>query len=105
VSVVILSLDHINFNGNELWINGGRRTALMDVAMAGITLQTTSNRFQEALTSVKYSGLTFAVANTTCNNISTYCFYAFPLVPLWWQYIGNTILNPKLCLPKKTHVP
>jgi hypothetical protein len=100
VSVVVLSLDHINFNGNETWINGGRKTALLDVCMAAITLSTTSNRFQEAIGSVKYSGFTCGIANTTCNNISTYCFYALPLVPAWWQYIGNTILNPKLCLPK-----
>jgi len=97
VSVVVLSLDHINFTGNELWVNGGRGTALLDAALAGITLQTTSNRFQEALGSVKYSGLSFAAANTTANNIATYCLLAFPLVPLWWQYIGNTILNPALC--------
>ncbi|MGA3129727.1 MAG: DUF6519 domain-containing protein [Terracidiphilus sp.] len=101
VSVVVLSLDHINFNGNELWINGGRRTALLDVAMAAITLQTTSNRFQEAINSVKYSGLTFGVANTTANNIATYCLFPISLVPLWWKYLGNTILNPKLCTPKK----
>lgn len=101
-SVVILSLDHINFTGNELWINGGRKTALLDAAMAAFTLQTTSSRFQEALTSVKYSGLTFGVANTTANIIATYCFYAFPLVPVWWQYIGNTILNPALCMPANT---
>jgi hypothetical protein len=104
VSVVVLSLDHINFTGNELWIDGGIRTALLDACMAAITLSTTSNRFQEALGSVKYSGLTFGVANTTTSNISTYCFLAFPLVPAWWQYIGNTILNPALCKnPKITH--
>ncbi len=97
VSVLVLSLDHINFTGNELWINGGRGTALLDACMAAITLSTTSNRFQEALGSVKYSGLTFGAANTTASNISTYCFFAFPLVPAWWQYIGNTILNPSLC--------
>jgi hypothetical protein len=101
VSVVILTLDNLNFSSNELWINGGRRTALLDACLAGITLLTTSNRFQEALGSVKYSGLTFGMANTTANNIATYCFFAFPLVPLWWQYIGNTILNPGLCLPFK----
>ena len=106
VSVVVLSLDHINFSGNELWINGGLRTALLDAALAGITLQTTSNRFQEALGSVKYSGFTVGAANTTANNISTYCLIPLPLVPAWWQYIGNTILNPALCKPPKaTHVP
>jgi Family of unknown function (DUF6519) len=101
VSVVVLSLDHINFTGNELWINGGRGTALLDAALAGITLQTTSNRFQEALGSVKYSGLSFGVANTTANNIATYCFFAFPLFLKWWQYIGNTILIPALCKKRK----
>ncbi len=103
-SVVILTLDHLNFSGNELWINGGERTALEDACLAGITLQTTSNRFQEALNSVKYSGSTFALANTTANNIATYCLFAFTLIPAWWHYIGNTIMNNGRCKARKpTH--
>jgi Family of unknown function (DUF6519) len=97
VSVVILSLDALNFLGNELWVNGPERTVIVDAAMLGITLQTTSSRFQEAINSATYSGFTFGGANTTANIIATYCFFAFPALPQWWQYIGNTILIPALC--------
>jgi hypothetical protein len=101
-SVVILTLDHLTFSGNELWINGGRKTARLDACLAGITLETTSNRFQETLTSVNYSGFTFAVANTTTSNIATYCLFAPALDPLWRKYIGNTILHREFCPSDKT---
>ena len=96
-SVVIFSFDALNFSGNELWVNGPEGTVIGDAAMLGITLQTTSSRFQEAINSTTYSGFTFGGANTTANIIATYCFFAFPALPQWWQYIGNTILIPTLC--------
>ena len=70
---------------------------MVDAAMVGITLQTTSSRFQEAIGSAKYSGFTFGGANTTANIIATYCFFAYPAVPHWGHSIGNTILKPALC--------
>lgn len=97
MSVAIITLDHLNFTGNELWINGGRRTALMDALLGGITLQTTGSRFQEALGSVKYSGFSLGMANNTANNIATYCFLPYSLIPHWGHYMGNTVLLPSLC--------
>jgi hypothetical protein len=97
VSVAILTLDHLNFTGNELWIEGGFRAALVDALLGGVTLQTTANRLQEALSSVRYSGISLGLANNTTSNIATYCFLPYSLVPNWGHSIGNTVLLPALC--------
>jgi hypothetical protein len=80
-SVAILSLDHVLFTGNHLWIDAARQTTSVDALILAVTLQVNDNRFQEALGSVGLgvasgagiSAATIGVMNVTVNNIATYC--------------------------------
>lgn len=96
-SVVIMSLDHVLCSNNELWINAGRDTVLIDALLFGISLQANSNRFQEALNSVIYSGFTFGVMNVTTHNIATYCLIADGVKAQWTVKSPNIIYKPARC--------
>jgi DNA-binding Lrp family transcriptional regulator len=73
-SVAILSLDHVLFANNQLWLDGPTLTAILDAFIFGVTTQVCTNRFQEARNyPVIYSGVTFGLVNITSQNISTYC--------------------------------
>jgi hypothetical protein len=79
-SLIILSLDHLSFTGNNCWVDafGAAESntnfdAYIDALLVGGTINVTANRFQESLSSVAVSGITIGVANITSQNISTYC--------------------------------
>jgi Family of unknown function (DUF6519) len=96
-SVEILSLDHVLFANNQLWLDGPTLTAFLDAMILGFTTQACANRLQE---SKKYpvlaSGLTFGFANITSQNICTYCLNATAL-PNQLVDSQNLILIPALC--------
>ena len=87
-SILIAALDHVTFANNHTWMDGGgvkisgagnyRLASIMDIMLLGITVQVTSNRLQEALGAVLFSGFTAALLNITSQNISTFCLYTFP---------------------------
>jgi hypothetical protein len=77
-SVAILSLDTIIFSNNQCWADG-TLTALMDAFLLGMSVQVTSNRFQETLLpfAVIFSGVTIGLLNITAQNISTLCLLPY----------------------------
>jgi len=76
-SVLILSLDHLNFSSNHCWIDGKEASALLDAMLLAGSIQVTDNRFQESPGfAVLASGVTVGVLNITTENISTYCLFA-----------------------------
>ena len=87
-SILIAALDHVTFANNHTWMDGGgveisgagnyRLATIMDIMLIGITVQVTSNRLQEALGAVVFSGFTAALLNITSQNISSFCLYTFP---------------------------
>ena len=75
-SVLILSLDHLNFSSNHCWVDGKEASAILDALLLAGSLQVTDNRFQESPGfSVLASGVTLGVLNITTANISTYCLF------------------------------
>jgi hypothetical protein len=70
---------------------------LLDVLLFGISLNAVSNRFEEAVGSVYFSGITLGLLNVTGQNISTYC-----LIVLGAHTADNNNLsllgNVKLCI-------
>jgi hypothetical protein len=89
-SILIATLDHLNYSNNLSWIDGAGATlpgaapgepgtsmaALSDVLLFGLTVQVTANRFQEPALRVLASGVTFGLLNVTTDNISTMCLFA-----------------------------
>jgi hypothetical protein len=83
-NVLILSLDHLIFSNNHLWVDGppagedlSKLSALVDAFLFAGSLQVTTNRFQEGTGfPVLFSGITAGVLNITAMNISTYCLIA-----------------------------
>jgi hypothetical protein len=77
-SVAILSLDSVIFSNNQCWADG-LLAALLDAFLFGVSVQVTSNRFQETLLplAVIFSGLTIGLLNITAQNISTLCLLAY----------------------------
>lgn len=86
-SVLVFTLDQLNFANNLTWIDGGGATALlneaketltaaMDVLLLGTAVNISGNRFQEGLNSVVFSGITGGIFNITTGNISTNCLFS-----------------------------
>jgi hypothetical protein len=95
-SVVIASLDTVLFANNQLWVDAPTCCAFFDGLLFGVTMQATSNRFQEAsLYPVIYSGATLGVLNITSQNISTYCLKAVGTAQLFDA--PNIVIKPLLC--------
>ncbi len=96
-SVAILSLDHVLFANNQLWLDGPTLTALVDAMILGFTIQVCANRLQESKRyPVLASGLTYGFVNVTSQNISTYCLGAKAL-PTYLVDAQNLLLFPALC--------
>ena len=72
-SLIILSLDHVNFTGNHTWIDSQTLSAFFDAVIVAGSVNVSNNRFQESPVSVLLSGITLGVANITTQNISTFC--------------------------------
>jgi len=95
-SVVIASLDTVLFANNLLWIDAPSHCAFLDGLLFGVTVQATSNRFQEAsYYPVIYSGATLGLLNITSQNISTYCMKAVGPAQLFDT--PNIVMYPLLC--------
>jgi len=96
-SVAILSLDHVLFNSNQLWVDGPPLTAIVDALAMGMTLMACNNRFQESrYYPVLYSAGTYGIANITSQNIATYCMKIEPHT-VRCVHSPNVILWPQLC--------
>lgn len=104
-SVGILTLDHLMFTNNQLWINGptsaflrqgSTYTALADAFLVGVSVQAVANRLQESTYAVVDSGLSLALMNVTSQNASTYCFQAFG-VAQWSITSPNVAFNSARC--------
>jgi hypothetical protein len=94
-SVAILTLDHLLFANNELWMDALSETAFTDALLFGTTLQAMTNRFQESYpTSVIYSAFSFAAANITSHNVASFCIDASGARNV---INSNLVLNPTLC--------
>jgi hypothetical protein len=96
-SVFIFTVDALIFSNNHCWVDASGYTALLDVLLFGISLNAVSNRFEEAVGSVYFSGITLGLLNVTGQNISTYC-----LIVLGAHTADNNNLsllgNVKLCI-------
>jgi hypothetical protein len=75
-SVLIYTSDHLIFSNNQCWIDSSRVSSLVDALLIAGSLNVIGNRFQEAASSVLFSGVTAGVVNITGQNISTYCLIA-----------------------------
>jgi hypothetical protein len=73
-SVLVATFDHALFANNLCWVDGPRGELLLpvDAAVLALTVQATSNRFQESPTSVLASALTYGLMNVTSLNMSTF---------------------------------
>ncbi|GAB4424611.1 MAG: hypothetical protein OHK0039_41850 [Bacteroidia bacterium] len=86
---LIASLDDIGFSGNQSECKGlaflDVRTSqlrpidlvLCNTVLAGVTVRTTDNRFQEGFTLTSYSLLSIGLLNTTLGNQSTHCLLTY----------------------------
>ena len=90
VSVGIFSLDHILFTNNVCWLDAQEirdreeRCAHFDTFLVAVTVQATSNRFEEALLALEYpvSAVTAGLlTNITSLNLSTFPIIASPNTP------------------------
>ncbi len=90
-SVLIVTPDHLTFSGNHCWLDASRFSVYFDALLLAGTINVIGNRFQEKFERVLFSGLTFGVANVTCENISTNCLKA---LGVWVQDANNiSIIN------------
>jgi hypothetical protein len=100
-SVGIVSLDHVLFANNQLWLDGSaspKLTALLDAFIFGFSIQVCANRFQESQKyPVLYSGLTVGIVNITAQNFSTYCLMAKALLSGYLVDQYNLVGYNKLC--------
>ena len=96
-SVAILTLDHLMFANNQLWINGPARTAGVDALLLGVSVQAIANRLQELTNAVLDLGFSFGVMNVTSQNVSTYCFLSFGAKPQWRILAPNVAFNYARC--------
>jgi hypothetical protein len=74
-SVLVATLDHLLFANNQCWLDSvgsDRKNDVLDAILFGVTIQATSNRFQESPNSVLASAATLGFMNVTSLNISTY---------------------------------
>ena len=94
-SVVILTLDHLLFSNNHLWLDGAQ-TAYFDAVLLGGSLQVNGNRLQESAGSVFASGITFGVSNITTHNTCTFCIFGIgsPLVSI---LTPNVVFDRQFC--------
>ena len=94
-SVVILTLDHLLFSNNHLWLDGAQ-TAYFDALLLAGSLQVNGNRLQESAGSVFASGITFGVSNITTHNSCTFCLFAVgaPLVSI---LTPNVVFDRQFC--------
>ncbi len=95
-SVGILTLDHLMFTNNQLWINAPARTSSVDALLLGVSVQAVANRLEESLRAVIDSGFSFGIMNVTSQNVSTYCFLSFGLAP-WWVRSPNVAFHNARC--------
>jgi hypothetical protein len=104
-SVFITTLDHLMFTNNQLWINGKRKTALVDAFLFGFSAQAISNRLQESAGSVRDSGASYGFMNVTSQNICTYCLRSKAFKPEWRVHEPNVIFDDARCQarPPLTH--
>ena len=94
-SVVILTLDHLLFANNHLWLDGAQ-TAYFDALLLGATLQMNGNRLQESAGSVFGSGIAFGVSNITTHNTSSFCLFAAGL-PRLSILTPNVVFDRQFC--------
>jgi len=94
-SVVILTLDHLLFSNNHLWLDGAQ-TAYFDALLLGGSLQVNGNRLQESVGSVFGSGITFGISNVTTHNTSTFCLFAAGL-PRVSILTPNVVFDRQFC--------
>ena len=74
-SVLIATLDHLLFANNQCWLDSpgaDQKTDYVDAILFGVTIQATSNQFQESPNSVLASAVTLGFMNVTSLNMSTY---------------------------------
>ena len=96
-SVMVASLDHVNFEGNQCWVDGSALSVAVDVLAIGATLQANGNRFQEAIGSVLASGITLGGVNITCQNLSTFCLFANASSAAYLRSTNNVVIVPLNC--------
>jgi hypothetical protein len=94
-SVVILTLDHLLFGNNHLWLDGAQ-TAYFDALLLGSSLQVNGNRLQESVDSVFASGISFGVSNITTHNTSTFCIFSKGL-PRVSILTPNVVFDRQFC--------
>lgn len=98
-SAVIFTLDHLIFANNHCWLDGPLTAALDALLVAG-SLQVTSNRFQESVGAVYFSGLTYGISNVTTYNTATFCLFTFGVASASLM-TPNVIFDRALCPQRK----
>jgi len=96
-SVGILTLDQLCFSNNQCWVDIlSEETVTADAFLFAVTIQVTSNRFQEPLGEVALSGCILGALNITSQNISTNCLLAAAFLPGCLVKKENLVLSSKL---------
>ena len=72
-SVLISTPDALVFSNNVCTLDTSAQSAITDVLLVGHTVNVVSNRLQEPLNRVYFSGITSGFLNVTGQNISTNC--------------------------------
>ncbi len=96
-SVALMTLDHLMFTNNQLWMNGSPQTALVDALLFGVTVQAVTNRLQESANAVIDSGISYGLMNNTSQNISTYCFLSKAATAQGLVDTQNLVMHPARC--------
>ncbi len=97
-SVFIFTPDHLIFSNNQCWLDSPRLSGLVNALLLAGSLNVVGNRFQEALLSAFFSGLTVGVFNITQQNISTHCLIALGFKVLHNDNLAlEDVLLPEFC--------
>lgn len=102
-SQMIVSLDAVTYNGNQSDCRSFIDILLTDVAILGVTILCTSNRFQEGFTLTKSSLFSVGFMNITTNNQATHCLYVYGS-PSFTLEAGNSVLFNIDCPQEKDEI-
>ncbi len=75
-SIVLLTLDDIEFNANQCSLLMGKDYVLIHTLLLGASLRAGSNRWTEPRPNAFLSALTIARMNVTAHNVGTHCIVA-----------------------------
>jgi hypothetical protein len=99
-SVLVASLDDVEFADNQCTSNLAGDLVLIQAIILGFSVRVEANRFTESLVLAFLSALTFGVVNTTSHNQGTHCIIAAASTPALLTNAPNAVLYPSALCPR-----